>query len=245
MCNSRPALGLPVWLLAVLALAMSAAPAQAQFGMGMGMGMGWGWGMGGFNYTSSPSNYLQQWSLQNASRAGAPASNRPYANSPNAYFNNVRDNGYVPQYEVQRRRRPGQSVAVSTSPGRQQARTPAPAQAPVQVAQAAPKPVIPLASFFDAARKLVWPAEAPVAGDLQQKRDVSDEASLAVLDELKVRSYASLSSAADARQKLLDYGRPALQEIRAHATPRLADTFHLFLLSLYESLAQAAVPPSG
>ena len=47
----------------------------------------------------------------------------------------------------------------------------------------------------------------------------------------------------DARAKLLDYGRPALQYIRDNATPRIADTFHLFLLSLYESLAQAATVP--
>jgi hypothetical protein len=32
-------------------------------------------------------------------------------------------------------------------------------------------------------------------------------------------------------------------EIRTYTTPRVADTFHLFLLSLYESLAQAANPP--
>jgi len=56
---------------------------------------------------------------------------------------------------------------------------------------------------------------------------------------------ASLSTVTQARQKLLDYGRPALKEIRQSATPRIADTFHLFLLSLYESLAQAANAPGG
>ena len=44
------------------------------------------------------------------------------------------------------------------------------------------------------------------------------------------------------RQKLLDYGQPALHFMRTHTTPRVAETFHLFLLSLYESLAQAANP---
>ena len=37
-------------------------------------------------------------------------------------------------------------------------------------------------------------------------------------------------------------GGPALQYVRTHETPRVADTFHLFLLSLYESLAQAVNP---
>ncbi len=54
---------------------------------------------------------------------------------------------------------------------------------------------------------------------------------------------ASVSSAAFARQKLLDYGRPALQEIRSSSTPAISDAFHMFLLSLYDSLAQSAAPP--
>ncbi len=47
----------------------------------------------------------------------------------------------------------------------------------------------------------------------------------------------------DARSKLVDYGRPALEYIRDNSTPRIADTFHLFLLSLYDSLGQAATVP--
>ena len=53
---------------------------------------------------------------------------------------------------------------------------------------------------------------------------------------------ASLSSAAYARKKLLGYGQPALKEIRSSATPALADAFHMFLLSLYDSLGQSAEP---
>ncbi len=233
--NSRCPHGLLGFLLATLGIVLLPSPTHAQWGFGYG----WG-GFGGFNYVPQPTNYLNQWSLQQAARAGPPAQNRPYAGSSNAYFNNIRDSGFGPQYEVQRRRRPVQQQRTPTSPGeRTVAQTAPPAARP------APKPIIPLASFFDAARKLVWPAEAPVAGDLQQKRDISDEASRAVLDETKVHVYASLSTVADARQKLLDYGRPALKEIRQQATPRVADTFHLFLLSLYESLAQAATPPEG
>ena len=45
--------------------------------------------------------------------------------------------------------------------------------------------------------------------------------------------------------ELIDYGQPALQEIRTQATPAIADTFHRFLLSLYDSLAQAVGPPDA
>ena len=103
--------------------------------------------------------------------------------------------------------------------------------------------MVPLASFFDVAKRLVWPGDAPVTGDLQQKRDISDEGCLAVLGEFQARGHASIATVTDSRQKLLDYGQPALQEIRTTATPRVADAFHLFLLSLYESLTQSANPP--
>jgi hypothetical protein len=103
--------------------------------------------------------------------------------------------------------------------------------------------VVPLATFFDAAKRLVWPGDAPVTGALQRKRDISDEGCLVVLGEVQTQGRASTTTVAASRQKLLDYGQPALQEIRTSTTARVADTFHLFLLSLYESLAQAANPP--
>jgi hypothetical protein len=223
-------------LMGTVALALWADPARAQWGMGLGMGWGWGWGgFGGFNYVPSPTNFLNQQALSNAARAGAPTSNRPYANSPNAYYNRVRDNGFVPQYDVQARRPSTERVQRSSS----MASRPSHVQ---PTAAAATRPIIPLASFFDQSMRLGWPAEAPLDGDLKEKRAVSDEASLAVLTETRQHGTASLSTVADARQKLLNYGRPALKEVRASNTPRVADTFHLFLLSLYESLAQAAMP---
>jgi hypothetical protein len=91
----------------------------------------------------------------------------------------------------------------------------------------------------------VWPSESPINGDLKEKRDLSDQASLAVREETRRQMAASISSVTHARQLLLDYGRPALQEIRAQSTPAIADSFHRFLLSLYDSLAQAAWPPDA
>jgi hypothetical protein len=168
-----------------------------------------------------------------------PQSHEVYANNPNAYINHVRDNGFVERYDVARRepsvyRRVRRSAA---SPSSTPTTTSATMMAP-------PTPTLPLASFYNAESELVWPAEAPTAGDLKAKRAIFDEASKAVFDETKKSGVASIATVTDARKKLIEYGRPGLQYARAHDTPRIADTYHLFLLSLYESLAQAVNPPA-
>jgi hypothetical protein len=196
-----------------------------------------GFGIGAFNYVPSPGDFLNQHSLSNASRARGPVNNSIYAGNPNSYLNNIRDNGFVPSWDVSRRVPPAQRPY----PVRATSAVPA----PTQTVNPAPRPVHPLPSFFNDARQLVWPSDAPVAGDLQRKRDISDEGCLVVLGELQTQGRASTTSVADSRQKLLDYGQPALQQIRASSTVRLADAFHLFLLSLYESLAQAANPSAA
>ena len=61
-----------------------------------------------------------------------------------------------------------------------------------------------------------------------------------MLDEVKKSGVASIATVSEARQKLLEYGRPALKYIKEHETSPLADSFHIFLLALYDSLAQAA-----
>jgi hypothetical protein len=159
----------------------------------------------------------------------------PYAGDSNAYFNHVRDNGFVERYNVARRE-PSYYRYVPTSA----------TAAPPSPAPAAPEKVsLPLASFYDANGQFAWPADSPISGDLKEKRASFDQASQVVLDETKKNGVASMASVTDARQKLVDYGRPALSYVRAHETARLADTFHLFMLSLYESLAQAANPPAS
>jgi hypothetical protein len=208
--------------------------AQAQWGFGGGFG-GWGWGGIGRN-VPSPTEYLNQKSLVDAGRGYTGPSATPYAGNSNAYFNHIRDNGLVERYNVARHEPSYYRYA------------PAPPPALGATSTAAPtpeKPLLPLASFYDAQGRLVWPADSPTSGDLKQKQETFDRSSLAILDESKKSGVASLASVTDARQKLLDYGRPALQYVRSHETPRIADTFHLFLLSLYESLAQAANPPQA
>lgn len=228
--NQRPRTGLRTLILGAAVLGLGSNQARGDWG--------WGWGFGGFNYVPSPTDFLNQQALNNAARAGRPPSNYVHAGNPNSYLNRIRDNGFVPSFDVARRVPPAQRPNPPVSPGERPV-----APAPPQTVNTVPAPVVPLPSFFNDARQLVWPSDAPVAGDLRRKRDISDEGSLVVLGELQRLGRASIASVTDSRQKLLDYGQPALQEIRTYATPRVADTFHFFLLSLYESLAQAANPP--
>jgi hypothetical protein len=194
----------------------------------------WGWGFGAINNLPQPGDFLNARALANAGRPQRPASNNVYAGNPNSYVNRVRDNGFVPSYNIRRRVPTSQRPNPPVSPGERTATT----QAPAPTANA-----VPLPNFFDDARRLVWPGDAPVVGDLQRKRDVSDEGARVVLAELQAQGRATTTSVADSRQRLLEYGQPALQEMRARATLPVAEAFHSFLLSLYDSLAQAAGSP--
>jgi hypothetical protein len=216
---------------AIAVLALGSSPAHAQFDMGMG-------GFFGFHQVPSPTGLINQHSLAAASRPReGVASRTPYANNPNAFINKLRDPGFSSHYDVRRRRPPSyQARPTSASANTTQ----------VQTARAellSGSPVLPLGNFFNASQKLIWPSDSPTAGELKEKRDVSDLATVAVLEETKRQITASISSAAFARQRLLDYGRPALQELRSSVTPAISDAFHMFLLSLYDSLAQSAAPP--
>jgi hypothetical protein len=181
-----------------------------------------------------------------AGRPSTAPTGRPYAGDSNSYINHIRDNGFVDRYNVDRRSGSAYQYGAYPSVARNATtNVPAPVSPPTPTAMTVPqpKPHLPLSSFYTADNKLAWPVDAPVENDLKEKRASADQATQVVLSETKTNGVASLAAVTDARQKLIDYGRPALQYVRAHETPRLADTFHLFLLSLYESLAQAANPP--
>jgi len=212
-------------------LALSAGRAEAQ----------WGFGFGGFNYQPPEVGFLNSRSLALTAKAHGPTQNNAYANNPNAYVNHLHDEGYLDRYDVATRRSIESSVgrygeSFSARP------TPAPAQ-PVAPPQPPASPDLALSSFFDRYAKLAWPGVAPSLGELGQKKEVSDLSSAAVLNEYNLKGLATLSNVTEARTKLLDYGKPALQYVRENSTPRLADSFHLFLLSLYESIGQAATRP--
>jgi len=229
-------------LVICLAALGGSSPARAQ-------GFGFGWGGLAMPWVPTPTNTVNEFALQNAARAGRPPSNNVYANSPNSYINHLRDPGFTPTQDARgfsygsRRAAEIAAAQAARSPGEIGRTAPAPAPANAAPAPAPARPAQPVASFFDASGRLVWPAEAPTNGDLKAKRDASDQATAAVRREVDAQGWAPIALAAEARQKLLDYGRPALQEVRASSTPVIAQTFHEFLLSLYNSIGSATVPP--
>jgi hypothetical protein len=217
-----------LWMLSIAAavLGLGTGRAEAQFGFGIG-----------FNNVPQPGTFINSKALIDAGRNTHVPSRDVYANNPNSYINHIRDNGFVERYDVYRREPgyyryspPSQLASARTTP----------------TAMTVPQmPSLPLASFYNAEGQIVWPADAPTAGDLKDKRSAFDQASQVVLAESKKTGVASIATVTDARQKLLDYGRPGLQYVRTHETARVADTYHLFLMSLYESLAQAINPTTA
>jgi hypothetical protein len=206
--------------------------AEAQWGGGFG---GFGWGFGGFSQVPKPESFINSKALIDAGRDTHIPSRNVYANDPNSYINHIRDNGFVERYDVARREPSHYRYAQPLAQSR-------PGVTPTAMNVAQQMPSLPLDSFYDPKGQIVWPADSPVAGDLKEKRTVFDQVSQLALAETKKNGVASIATVTDARQKLLDYGRPALHYVRTHETPRVADGFHLFLLSMYESLAQAVNP---
>jgi hypothetical protein len=168
---------------------------------------------------------------------GAPTLGPGAAGNPNAYFNHARDPGFSERSQGKTRTAPKRWAARGPTAPPQSTTTPTPITARPIVA------VVPIASFFNRARRLVWPANAPTDGDLGRKRAALDAACLAVLRETEQRGVARLSTVATARDKLIAYETPALAYLRTHSTPRVSDAFRTFLMSLHEALQQAAAPP--
>lgn len=212
--------------------------ARAQWGGGFG-GFG-GFGMWGFGpYIEQPGNYLNDVSLAQMNHVRGPMQNNVYQGNPNSYVNFVRDNGFVDRYYPDRR----DPSYYGYAPSARLQRTAAVAGANANAAPPVPprpRPLVPLKTFFNDKNQFVWSGDAPTSGDLKPKRDAFEKACHGVMDEVKANGVASISTVTEARQKLLDYGRPGLQYVKDHETARVADGFHVFLLSLYDSLAQAA-----
>ena len=150
-------------------LAILVATAALELGASQVHAMGFGYGiMGGFNYVPSPGDFLNSHSLLNAGRAGAPVSNNVYANNPNAFIHRIRDNGFVPHAGIVDRRSPGYQASRLRPQSLSQTSNnrPQPAASSATATAAVRRPVVPIGSFFDASRMLVWPSDAPVEGDL-------------------------------------------------------------------------------
>jgi len=236
-------------LLAALALLLvGSSTAEAQFGFGFGFG---GWAR---PYTPQSVRFL--YNRSNAlTRAGTSAPKS--LKEPDRFdyrkeavrlqerydFQNRRSLGSVSGGHPAAANERGELVRVApppAAPAGAGARANAAANAAAQPPAA---PVLPITSFVNEDNEVVWPADAPLSGDLAPKRQAAEEAIQDVAIEYRANKKAKVESAAEARKRLIDYGRPALANLRDNSTPRVADSFHLFLLSLYESLAQATRGP--
>jgi hypothetical protein len=216
---------------------------HAQFGGAFGGGgfdggfggQGFGFVLGGFSQVPKPQSFLNDKALIDAGRDTRVPSRVVYANNSNSYINHIRDTGFAERYHAAPR---GSSHSRSAQPPTHS--SPGVSRTAVIVEKQLPS--LSLASFYESTGQIVWPANSPVVGELKEKRTAFDQASQLALAETKNNGVASVATLSGARQKLLDYGRPALQYVRTHGTPRVADEFHHFLLSLYGSLGQADHP---
>jgi hypothetical protein len=218
--------------------------AEAQYGGFGGFG-GYGWGYNQNAY--SDVNYLNQRSLINASAA---ANSRPESLTAPRF--QTRDDSFYDKYDLSTRE--AMIDRIARDPDRERGtadpsgiarRPPTSSTATTKAASSIPPPPaeVHLADYFNKDNQLIWPSTAPISGELGKKQATADLAALAVLNEYNMKGLAQLSTVTDARQKLLDYGRPALKQVREQSTPALADSFHVFLLALYNNLGNAATVP--
>jgi hypothetical protein len=216
--------------------------AEAQYGMGWGWG---GMGMGGQIGNMAIMNNINDRSASAANyaysiRQNIPGSGNVYANNPRAFVNNLRDTSYTPRFDaVTRRRVESQGARGATLT---LASTGAGSTRPQPTSPAAPA-ALPLSAFFSAAGMLVWPSEAPTDGPLGSQRVAADSAAVAVLKEVRAQGFAPVAMVNDARERLVDYGRPALEYLGKNSTPAVFDAFHRFMLGLYDALGAAALVP--
>ena len=101
-----------------------------------------------------------------AGRGSAMPSRGVSANNPNSYINHVRDSVSVDRYDIGRRADPAHD---RDGPHR---RSPATTRTAMTVASL--MPVLPLSSFYNEKTQLVWPDNAPTAGELIDKRTISN-----------------------------------------------------------------------
>jgi hypothetical protein len=237
-------------LLATLAAALApfaiGGRAEAQYG-------GFGWGGFGFGYNQNAYtdvNYLNSRANTLASIAGA---HTPQPLQAPTF--QTRDDSIYDKYDLRTRETMMNQIAkdpagemssidptFALASSRRQPQGPSTPKAPTGPSEPT---TVYLANFFNKDQQLVWPSVSPISGDFGKKQSVADLAALAVLNEYNMKGLARVSTVTDARQKLLDYGRPALQEVREKSTPALADSFHVFLLSLYGNLGNAATVPKS
>lgn len=161
---------------------------------------------------------------------GGPVTSAP--DNPNAYWNHLRDPGYnanlTPRTDL-RRGVSGIDVATSSN-----GRSTSPKSEKTKAGNTTQSHFL---GFFGPNKQLVWPIDSPLAGDLSGKRATVD-ASMAVLRaEVLSKKPVTVATVVTSRNDLLDYGRPALATLRENQ-PTHADSFHAWLLDLYNTVGQ-------
>ena len=230
----------PTVLLPVLLMLLAPGAARAQFD-------GWWGGWVGYQTPSVVNDIARRSEVRGAN---ARTMQQPQFTAP---VRTGRDVTFFERYDYETRQAMEDRVArrPRNRPPTSVASIPAPSAPKPKPAAPKPKPagqpvpdriVVPLESFFGRYEEVVWPVDAPTAGDLTAKRQVSDIASRNTLKEYRERGLATIATVTTSRNALLDYGRPALAYLRAN-TPAVAETVHSFLLSLYDALGRAGTDP--
>jgi hypothetical protein len=229
MLNARTVRRLAVMCATGLMAWLSADRAQAQGAFG-----GFGWGLG--PVTPASVNFLNDHAI---ARVGSVAARQPQ--NLRAPMPVVRDVEFFNRYDAATRA--AMEDRVARNPRRPAARPKQPQ--PITLADSAPpiRQIPPLSSFFNRMQQIVWPADAPIVGGLAEMRSASDAKTLDLFKEVEQRGFGLVATATEARSKLLEYGRPALQSIRENSTTAVSDAFHSFLLSLYDSIEESTNLP--
>jgi len=221
------------WMLAVVTLILlSARPSQAQFGFGFG-----GFGIYARPYTPPSVNFL--YDRANA-RVGVDTGAPKQLKEPDRF-------AYRKQYiEMQERASFNSRQPTSSQIGSRQAALTSLSKPDVQRGAVPRGQTVsrsqapPITRFINQQGEVAWPADAPVTGSLAAKREQANKAIQTVVDQYQANNAVSVEAVAKARQDLVVYGKPALATLRQQTSPSVAESFHLFLLALYDSLAQAA-----
>lgn len=186
---------------------------------------------GGFAPYQSPTQMVQD-RRPITQNVGGPVQN-PAMSSPNAYWNNLREPmpaSYTMTPRTNLRTGNRGIDSATTSRGK---------SASTSQTSAKVKPKQHFLGFFNTSGLLVWPADAPLEGELSGKRAMVDTAMQQLKTDLTGTAPPPVSSIVSARNELLAYGRPALAYLREHRSNR-ADSFHAWMLELYNTLGDLA-----
>ncbi len=232
----------PLPLLGILSALLLAdgTSAHGQWGFGMGFGYGFGMNGGGSISNAATMRNTNTRSSQAAQAAFAARGQMQGATNANSYINHTRDASYIQRFDVSSRRTIGHEAA-----GRATTNAPVAESAAGRGVGAARSQVLPVTSYFNASGEFVWPSIAPVEGTLGEQSSKAGAAVQAVYREVQENGRASVAMVSNARDLLVQYGQPALAELRQSSTDAVADEFHRFLLGLYDSLGMAAASPSA